>query len=183
MKGLRGAAASRGYETNGLRARQVSEKDFEEFHYILAMDRANLAILQRVPSEYSHKAGLTHAVQVKGFSTNQEVPDPYFWRASGFGARFESCGGGRPRCSTGFRTKENISRKREHLIRRAPSGWGTIHPTFYLQVTPLTAGSPAPLVHHRLICRRRSFRRLRAISVSVSWLGSLSFIFQNSLNH
>ena len=57
------AAARRGYETNGLRARQVSEKDFEVFHYILAMDRANLAILKReCPSEYSHKLGLAHAV-------------------------------------------------------------------------------------------------------------------------
>ena len=79
------AAARRGYETNGLRARQVSEKDFEEFHYILAMDRANLAILQReCPSEYSHKLGLLMQYS-KRFSTGiQEVPDPYFGGRQGF---------------------------------------------------------------------------------------------------
>lgn len=79
------AAARRGYETNGLRARQVSEKDFEEFHYILAMDRANLAILQReCPSEYSHKLGLLMQYS-KRFSTGtQEVPDPYFGGHQGF---------------------------------------------------------------------------------------------------
>lgn len=79
------AAARRGYETNGLRARQVSEKDFEEFHYILAMDRANLANLQReCPSEYSHKLGLLMQYS-KRFSTGtQEVPDPYFGGHQGF---------------------------------------------------------------------------------------------------
>jgi protein-tyrosine phosphatase len=79
------AAARRGYETNGLRARQVSEKDFEEFHYILAMDRANLANLQReCPSEHSHKLGLLMQYS-KRFSTGiQEVPDPYFGGHQGF---------------------------------------------------------------------------------------------------
>ena len=79
------AAGRRGYDTKALRARIVDEKDFEFFHYILAMDRANLAVLQReCPAEYSHKLGLLMQYSEKFSEGVQEVPDPYFGGSQGF---------------------------------------------------------------------------------------------------
>jgi protein-tyrosine phosphatase len=63
----------------------VDEKDFEFFHYILAMDRSNLAVLQReCPAEYSHKLGLLMQYSEKFSEGIQEVPDPYFGGSQGF---------------------------------------------------------------------------------------------------
>jgi protein-tyrosine phosphatase len=39
-------AATKGYDLNQLRARLVSADDFEQFDYIIAMDRANLSDLK-----------------------------------------------------------------------------------------------------------------------------------------
>ena len=41
------AARRRGYDLAGLRARQVQPADFDRFDFVLAMDRANLAELER----------------------------------------------------------------------------------------------------------------------------------------
>lgn len=77
------AASRRGYDLSALRGRQVADRDFIEFDYILAMDRANLAILQQhCPSDHQHKVQL-----LLDFSTTykgQEVPDPYFGGSQGF---------------------------------------------------------------------------------------------------
>jgi protein-tyrosine phosphatase len=79
------AAVRRGYDTNGLQARQVSEKDFDLFHYILAMDRANLAVLKReCPPEHSHKLELLMQYSDKFSHGVEEVPDPYFGCNQGF---------------------------------------------------------------------------------------------------
>ena len=76
-------AAQRGYDLSALRARQVSSEDFEQFDYILAMDRMNLADLQSMcPSQYTGHLGLflpfASELQV------DEVPDPYYGGADGF---------------------------------------------------------------------------------------------------
>jgi protein-tyrosine phosphatase len=77
------AARRRGYDLSGLRARQVSDRDFMEYDYILAMDQENLASLKRrCPPEHQHKVRL-----YLSFSTqysNQEVPDPYYGGRQGF---------------------------------------------------------------------------------------------------
>lgn len=79
------AAGRRGYDTGGLRARRVHERDFEVFHYILAMDRANLAILEReCPAQYSHKLGLFMQYSARFSEDVNEVPDPYFGGHQGF---------------------------------------------------------------------------------------------------
>jgi protein-tyrosine phosphatase len=79
------AAVRRGYETNDLRARQVSEKDFDFFHYIMAMDRANLVVLKReCPPEHSHKLALLMQYSDKFSHGMEEVPDPYFGGNQGF---------------------------------------------------------------------------------------------------
>ncbi|WP_090961493.1 low molecular weight protein-tyrosine-phosphatase [Nitrosospira sp. Nsp18] len=79
------AAAQRGYDATGLRARQVDETDFEVFDYILAMDKANLAILEReCPPQYSHKLGLLMQYSERYSEGVEEVPDPYFGGNQGF---------------------------------------------------------------------------------------------------
>lgn len=79
------AATRRGYDTRTLRARRVHERDFEHFHYILAMDKANLAILrQECPPQYSHKLGLLMQYSRRFSQGMEEVPDPYFGGRQGF---------------------------------------------------------------------------------------------------
>jgi protein-tyrosine phosphatase len=79
------AAGRRGYNTKELRARRINETDFEVFHYILAMDRANLAILEReCPPQHSHKLGLLMQYSERFSQGVHEVPDPYFGGAQGF---------------------------------------------------------------------------------------------------
>jgi protein-tyrosine phosphatase len=77
------AAANRGYDMSSLRARQVSEEDFEEFDYILAMDKTNLAELQFLcPSDYPGVLDLFLSfAEGSGF---EEVPDPYYGGVDGF---------------------------------------------------------------------------------------------------
>ncbi len=77
-------ALQRGYKMHDLRARAVQPSDFEEFDYILAMDRENLMLLQqRSPQQHASKIQL---FMQYGKNTDQdvEVPDPYFGGHQGF---------------------------------------------------------------------------------------------------
>ena len=77
------AAQLRGYDMSLLRGRQVDEGDFRRFDYVLAMDHANLAILQRLAPPDS----ATQAQLFLGYARHhaeREVPDPYFGGADGF---------------------------------------------------------------------------------------------------
>lgn len=77
------AAARRGYDLSGLRARQVNSSDFDEFDYILPMDDANFCDLQRMaPLHHQSKIRLflEHAPQL-GLKA---VPDPYYEGEEGF---------------------------------------------------------------------------------------------------
>ena len=70
-------ALRRGYDLSALRARRVSERDFEEFDLIVAMDAGHLHILQRMcPRENRHKLRLImeFAPELRA----DEVPDPYY---------------------------------------------------------------------------------------------------------
>ncbi len=68
--------AQRGYPMSDLCARQVCPEDFEQFDYILAMDRTNLDNLrQMAPSDYPGHLGLFLDYADTGVS---EVPDPYY---------------------------------------------------------------------------------------------------------
>lgn len=69
-------ALRRGYDMSGQRARRVSEADFQHFDLLLAMDRNNLADLERLkPDEARAELRLFAAL---------EVPDPYQGGAQGF---------------------------------------------------------------------------------------------------
>jgi protein-tyrosine phosphatase len=70
-------AAKRGYDLSALRGRQVAEADFRRFDLILAMDDNNLADLQRLAPDGTHRAELRLFAPI-------EVPDPYAGGAAGF---------------------------------------------------------------------------------------------------
>lgn len=77
------AARRRGYDLSELRGRQVAARDFRDFDYILAMDRENLAMLQRdCPPEHRHKVRLYLSFSHR--FPNLEVPDPYYGGRQGF---------------------------------------------------------------------------------------------------
>lgn len=77
------AAKQRGYDMSWLRGRQVEAGDFARFDYVLAMDEANLAILQRLrPNDAQGHLGLF--LEFAERHSEREVPDPYFGGADGF---------------------------------------------------------------------------------------------------
>ncbi|MGB3623461.1 MAG: low molecular weight protein-tyrosine-phosphatase [Ketobacter sp.] len=76
------AAVKRGYNMSDLRARQLSDADYMEFDYLLAMDNANAnEMRKRAPKKYRDKIQLLLEF---GDSDYLEVPDPYYGGASGF---------------------------------------------------------------------------------------------------
>ena len=77
------AAKKRGIDISGLRARQVTQSDFERFDLILAMDGENLRELQALKPRGSHasvKLFLDYAPELK----RRDVPDPYYRDAAAF---------------------------------------------------------------------------------------------------
>jgi protein-tyrosine phosphatase len=77
------AAAKRGYDLSGLRARRFEHADFERFDLILAMDRDHHSFLSRVARPAAaHKLRLMMAYA--GRFSEQEVPDPYYGGPQGF---------------------------------------------------------------------------------------------------
>lgn len=77
------AAAERGYDLVGLRARKVVAEDIEFFDLILAMDCTNLEALRRIcPPERQHRLKLFMSY-ARNFD-DQEVPDPYYGLGHGF---------------------------------------------------------------------------------------------------
>jgi len=73
------AAARRGYDLSGLRARKVERADFRRFDLILPMDRDHHSILLRMaqPSA-AHKLKLMMSYARR--CEEEEVPDPYYGR-------------------------------------------------------------------------------------------------------
>ena len=77
------AAQQRGYDMSNLHGRQVGKEDFRQFDYVLAMDGANLAILQRInPPDSDSQVGLF--LEYARHHSEREVPDPYYGGADGF---------------------------------------------------------------------------------------------------
>lgn len=77
------AARDRGVELKHLRARQVTEADFDKFDYILVMDNDNYHNLREVcPPEQWHKVQLF--LDYAPDAGHREVPDPYYGGSYGF---------------------------------------------------------------------------------------------------
>jgi len=77
------AARKRGVDLSSQRARRVSEKDFMEFDYVIAMDNSNEQDLGAIsPSEHEDKIHLFLNFASK--TQIREVPDPYYGSGNGF---------------------------------------------------------------------------------------------------
>ncbi len=77
------AALRRGFSLEGIRARKVTDEDFEIFDYILAMDEDNLMVLQeRAPDQQRSKVRLF--LEFAESLHENEVPDPYYGGSAGF---------------------------------------------------------------------------------------------------
>jgi len=79
----RSAALKRGIDISDQRARKLTPADFDEFDYVLVMDRENLGAVEDIcPPAHAGKVRLLleHAPHL-GI---EEVPDPYYGGAAGF---------------------------------------------------------------------------------------------------
>jgi len=79
----RAAAARRGYDLSGMRARRVEAADFERFDLILAMDRENLRALRRSAPAQVHQR-LRLFLEFAPQADAEDVPDPYYGGPNGF---------------------------------------------------------------------------------------------------
>lgn len=79
----RAAAERRGYSLEGIRARRVTDMDFEGFDLIIAMDEDNLQALRDV-GEAPHHEKISLLLDFAESSELREVPDPYYGGAAGF---------------------------------------------------------------------------------------------------
>jgi protein-tyrosine phosphatase len=77
------AARRRGFDLGHIRAQKVSSADFEEYDYILAMDRDNYRNLEeRCPPQHIQKIQLF--LEFAPHLNEVEVPDPYYGGVHGF---------------------------------------------------------------------------------------------------
>jgi protein-tyrosine phosphatase len=79
------AAHRRGIDLSSLRARQISEADFERFDLILVMDEENReALHRRAPVKYRERIRLL--MEFAPEASSRHVPDPYYGGPQGFEA-------------------------------------------------------------------------------------------------
>jgi protein-tyrosine phosphatase len=77
------AAQARDVKLKHLKARKVVVGDFEDYHYILAMDQDNFSILtEACPEEHQHK--IKYFMDYAPHLETREVPDPYYGGRYGF---------------------------------------------------------------------------------------------------
>ena len=76
-------AERRGYTLKGQRARRVADSDFQQFDFIMAMDRHNLSDLEESSGDESN-AEIRLFLEYSTSGSLDEVPDPYYGGAAGF---------------------------------------------------------------------------------------------------
>jgi len=76
-------ASRRGYDLSAQRAMQVSRKHFDEYDYILAMDRGHLRQLRALAPAGS-RARLGMFLDASARWKGEDIPDPYYGDAEGF---------------------------------------------------------------------------------------------------
>ena len=77
------AAMAREYRMDHLTARQVRAEDIAEYDYVLAMDMANLEILQSLADEALRDKPQLFMSYAPDYGL-EEVPDPYYGGTNGF---------------------------------------------------------------------------------------------------
>ncbi len=80
----RQAARRRGYDMSSLRARIVEPRDFEDFDFILAMDRENLKVLNHRAPAGRARDRVQLFLEFAPDAATTEVPDPYYGGPNGF---------------------------------------------------------------------------------------------------
>ena len=77
------AANRRGVDLTNLRARRITYQDYEQFDYIIGMDRWNYDDLNEMaPSDYKGRVCLF--MEFASGWDNDEIPDPYYGGPNGF---------------------------------------------------------------------------------------------------
>jgi protein-tyrosine phosphatase len=77
------AAAKRGYDLSGLRARRFERADFHRFDLILAMDQDHYSILSHMAQPSAGERLKLMMSYARRFA-EKEVPDPYYGGPQGF---------------------------------------------------------------------------------------------------
>ncbi len=77
------AAKKRGVEISQLRARQATMRDFDEFDYIIAMDKGNYQLLVHLATVKTIDK-LSLFLDFAPQQTLREVPDPYYGNEADF---------------------------------------------------------------------------------------------------
>ncbi|MDR2365596.1 MAG: low molecular weight phosphotyrosine protein phosphatase [Zoogloeaceae bacterium] len=77
------AAAARGYDLSGMRARKVTQRDLQHFDLVLAMDRVNLDSLRHMSAPAQYEKIRLFMPFSRNFD-DAEVPDPYYGLGYGF---------------------------------------------------------------------------------------------------
>lgn len=81
-KRSRTVGEGRGYHFKKIKCRKVNSSDFEQFDYVIAMDKENVRNLKEIcPEEYQHKISLMMSFCE---ADEEEVPDPYYGGKRGF---------------------------------------------------------------------------------------------------
>lgn len=77
------AAKRRRIDLSRQRSRQITGADYDDFDYIVAMDRANLhSLRQQCPVQHAHKVRLF--LDFAPHLDQSDVPDPYYGGLRGF---------------------------------------------------------------------------------------------------
>ncbi len=71
------------------RGRQVTREDFQRFDYVIAMDRDNLRVLERMKAETGSDAVVALLRSFDPEADGDDVPDPYYGGSSGFEQVFQ----------------------------------------------------------------------------------------------
>jgi len=77
-------AKKNGVDIGFLKARQITEEDFEKFEYILAMDNYNIECLKAICPKNLQKRITLFLHYVNNNLISEEVPDPYYGEGDGF---------------------------------------------------------------------------------------------------
>lgn len=78
------ALAEQGIDISGLTARQLRRADLSDFDWLLAMDRQNLAHIERMGRELPGGPQVSLFLDFSDMDHNGEVPDPYYGGEEGF---------------------------------------------------------------------------------------------------
>lgn len=78
------AAHRRGIDISTLRARRVVPEDFDQFDYVLVMDRQNIKDLRTISQQAVHLEKIRLLLDYAPEIAEQEVPDPYYGGLGGF---------------------------------------------------------------------------------------------------